>query len=199
MPATTGACSRNGEPLGAELGMPLVAAGNVHMHCRERRMLQDTLTAIRLKIPLDKLGFELQPNARALLAAAAGARAPLSRRSCCARLSRYSSAWSSRSTELRYEYPHELVPEGETPASHLRRLTERGCRTGVGPRVSRPKVRKLIEHELRLIAELRYEAYLPHGARHRPLRPQHRDLVPGQGLGGQLRRVLLSRDHGGRS
>ena len=28
--------------------------------------------------------------------------------------------------ELRYEYPRELVPEGETPASYLRQLTETG-------------------------------------------------------------------------
>ncbi len=29
--------------------------------------------------------------------------------------------------ELRYEYPEEIVPAGETPASHLRALTMRGC------------------------------------------------------------------------
>ncbi len=29
--------------------------------------------------------------------------------------------------ELRYEYPEEIVPAGETPTSHLRTLTERGC------------------------------------------------------------------------
>jgi error-prone DNA polymerase len=60
--------------------------------------------------------------------------------------------------ELRYEYPRELVPPGETPASHLRHLTERGCRWR-WPRGESPKVRKLIEHELALIGELRYEAY----------------------------------------
>ena len=43
--------------------MPLVAAGNVHMHRRERRMLQDTLTAIRCRAPLEKLGHELHANA----------------------------------------------------------------------------------------------------------------------------------------
>src|SRR5579859_2651773 len=31
-----------------EIGLPLVAAGDVHMHVRARRPLQDTLTAIRL-------------------------------------------------------------------------------------------------------------------------------------------------------
>ena len=47
--------------------MPLVATGNVHMHGRERRMLQDTLTAIRRKVPIDELGFELHSNAERCL------------------------------------------------------------------------------------------------------------------------------------
>src|SRR5690606_38362522 len=46
----------------ARLDLPLVASGDVHMHCRERRMLQDTLTAVRLKTPVQKLGFALHPN-----------------------------------------------------------------------------------------------------------------------------------------
>ena len=61
-------------------------------------------------------------------------------------------------TELRYEYPNELIPAGETPTSYLRTLTERGCRWR-WPEGESPKVRALIEHELTLIAELRYEAY----------------------------------------
>jgi error-prone DNA polymerase len=137
--------------------MPLVAAGNVHMHCRERRMLQDTLTAIRRKVPLDELGFNLHSNAERCLRPAT----ELVRR-YPAELLRESLAILERVnfslTELRYEYPYELIPEDETPASYLRALTERGCRWR-WPAGESPKVRKLIEHELALIAELRYEAY----------------------------------------
>jgi error-prone DNA polymerase len=60
--------------------------------------------------------------------------------------------------ELRYEYPRELVPDGETPASWLRKLTERGM-TERWPDGVPPQARELIEHELALIAELRYEPY----------------------------------------
>jgi error-prone DNA polymerase len=60
--------------------------------------------------------------------------------------------------ELRYEYPDEIVPAGETPASHLRKLTGQGMRERWPGGVSQ-KVVRLIEHELRLIAELRYEPY----------------------------------------
>jgi len=142
---------------GAELGMPLVAAGNVHMHCRARRMLQDTLTAIRLKTPLDKLGYELRPNAERCLR-------PLTElaRKYPAEMLRETLAILERVEfsldELRYEYPHELVPEGETPTTHLRHLAEIG-RDWRWPRGAPQKVVELIEHELRLIADLRYEAF----------------------------------------
>ena len=39
-----------------------VAAGDVHMHRRGRRALQDVLTAIRLNIPLERAGVSLYPN-----------------------------------------------------------------------------------------------------------------------------------------
>ncbi|MCA1853753.1 MAG: error-prone DNA polymerase, partial [Beggiatoa sp.] len=54
--------------------------------------------------------------------------------------------------------PEELVPAGETPSAHLRRLTEEGMRQR-WPEGVPAKVRAQIEHELTLIAELGYEAY----------------------------------------
>ena len=69
MAAMTGAYSTNGEPP-ARLGIPLVAAGNVHMHCRERRMLQDTLTAIRPQAPDGQVRIRAASERRTLLAAA---------------------------------------------------------------------------------------------------------------------------------
>ena len=43
-------------------GLPLVAAGDVHMHLRSRRRLQDTLTAIRLGKTVGECGDALHPN-----------------------------------------------------------------------------------------------------------------------------------------
>ncbi len=60
--------------------------------------------------------------------------------------------------ELRYEYPEELAPAGETPLSYLTRLTWAGAAERY-PHGVPAKVRKLVEHELALIADLRYEAY----------------------------------------
>jgi error-prone DNA polymerase len=44
------------EALGETLELPRVAAGDVHMHRRSRRALQDVLGAIRLNIPLERAG-----------------------------------------------------------------------------------------------------------------------------------------------
>ncbi len=143
--------------IGRELAVPLVATGNVHMHCRERRLLQDTLTAIRRKVPLDELGFELHSNAeRSMRPVDELVRLypPELLRESLAILERVNFSLM----ELRYEYPNELVPAGETATSYLRTLTERGCRWR-WPEGEPSKVRALIEHELALIAELRYEAY----------------------------------------
>jgi error-prone DNA polymerase len=60
--------------------------------------------------------------------------------------------------ELRYEYPEELVPPGATPISHLRALTEEGLRQRY-PLGVPERTRHTVEHELRLIAELRYEPF----------------------------------------
>ncbi|MCL4195614.1 MAG: error-prone DNA polymerase, partial [Thermoguttaceae bacterium] len=60
--------------------------------------------------------------------------------------------------ELRYEYPEELVPDGLTAIEHLRQLSWKGARKRYPAGVP-AKVSQLLEHELKLIEELRYEAY----------------------------------------
>jgi error-prone DNA polymerase len=145
------------QALGAEMDVPLIAAGNVHMHVRARRPLQDVLTAIRLNTTVAAAAAALHANGERHLRP----RATLARLYPPALLAesvRIAARCTFSLDELRYEYPEELVPPGATPASHLRRLTEEGlCRRW--PQGVPPKVRGLIEHELALIAELRYEPY----------------------------------------
>ena len=145
------------EKLGQALDVPRVAAGDVHMHRRSRRALQDVLTAIRLKTPLQTAGYAVFANGERCLR-------PLSRLEELypAPLLAQTLIIAERCTftldELRYEYPQEIVPEGETPTSHLRALTERGC-AARWPAGVPPAVRAGIEHELRLIAELKFEPF----------------------------------------
>ena len=67
------------EALGQTLELPRVAAGDVHMHRRGRRALQDVLTAIRLNIPLERAGSRVVSEWRAAFAAPAAFAADLSR------------------------------------------------------------------------------------------------------------------------
>ncbi|MFV0446060.1 MAG: error-prone DNA polymerase, partial [Planctomycetaceae bacterium] len=60
--------------------------------------------------------------------------------------------------ELRYEYPEELCPPGQSLTQYLRALTEQGSRERY-PHGLPTKVRDLIEHELQLIGKLHYESY----------------------------------------
>jgi len=50
------------QALGHELDLPLVATGDVHMHSRGRRALQDVLTATRVGTTVDQAGLALFPN-----------------------------------------------------------------------------------------------------------------------------------------
>lgn len=140
-----------------QLGIPMVAAGNVHMHSPKRRIVQDTLTAIRLRTPLHRLGYELYPNGERYLRPLEELRRIYPKELLSETLHILERIEFSLD-ELRYEYPSELVPEGESLTGHLRHLTERGMKWRWPDGVP-PKVLELVEHELALIGTLRYEPY----------------------------------------
>ncbi|HZW18333.1 MAG TPA: error-prone DNA polymerase [Luteimonas sp.] len=148
--------------LAEALQLAPVAAGDVHMATRRQRVLQDTMTAIRHGRPLAECGAHLFRNGerhlrtrRALAniyASAEGGRALLQAAVELARRCTFDLG------EVKYDYPVELVPEGETPASHLRKLTRVGMRKR-WPEGVPPGVATQIDDELALIAELKYEAF----------------------------------------
>lgn len=138
-------------------GIPLVASGDVHMHCRSRRMLQDTLTAIRLGRPLRQLGYALFPNGERHLRPRS-VLAKLYPRALLDETLNIAGQVHFSLDELRYEYPDEIVPAGHTPETWLRELTYRGARKYWADGIP-DKVVRLLEHELALIGELQYQAY----------------------------------------
>jgi error-prone DNA polymerase len=137
--------------------LPLVAAGDVHMHVRSRRRLQDTLTAIRMGVPVGQCGENLFPNGERHLRLRARI-AQLYPPDLIEETISIAERCSFSLDELRYEYPAELVPEGETPSSWLRKLVLEGM-AGRFAAGAPALVRALVERELALIAELRYEAF----------------------------------------
>ena len=138
-------------------GLPLVAAGDVHMHARGRRALQDVLTALRLKTSVDSAGHALFANGERHLRP----RLRLARLYPPELLTesvRIAGMCCFSLDELRYEYPEEIVPCGQTPGAYLCAEVETGLATRY-PEGIPTKVRALVERELALIAELCYEAY----------------------------------------
>ena len=138
-------------------GLPLTACGDVHMHVRGRRPLQDTLTALRLKTSVDCAGHALFANGERHLRS----RLRLSRLyppELLAETLRIAALCDFSLDELRYEYPEEVVPAGQTPAGYLEAEVELGLAVRYPDGVP-DKVHQQIEHELALIAEMHYEAY----------------------------------------
>ncbi|HTT13470.1 MAG TPA: error-prone DNA polymerase [Burkholderiaceae bacterium] len=146
------------QAIAGQTGLPLVASGDVHMHVRGRKPLQDALTAVRHKVPLAQCGARLFANAERYLR-------PLYRlaRIYPPELLAETLAIAERCTfslgELRYEYPEEAAPAGETPTTYLRRATYEEAAARRYPQGMPEAVRTLVEYELKLIEDLQYEPY----------------------------------------
>ncbi|WP_438390873.1 error-prone DNA polymerase [Caballeronia sp. DA-9] len=135
----------------------VVATGNVVMHVRSRKPLQDTMTAIRVGKPVSECGYDLAPNAEQHL------RSRL-------RLANLYPEYTLSETlnvlkhctfsldELRYLYPDEIVPPGYTHAAYLRQETYIGANQRF-PQGIPHQVQAQIESELELIEYMKYEAY----------------------------------------
>ncbi|HEX2543405.1 MAG TPA: error-prone DNA polymerase [Ramlibacter sp.] len=138
-------------------GVALVAAGDVHMHARSRKPLQDVMTAVHLGKPVPECGFELQANAerhlRHRMRLAALYPAELLERTL-----QVSDRCSFSLEEIKYQYPLETVPAGLTPRQALRRFTIEGARQRY-PQGVPWRVRKQLVRELDLISDCAYEMY----------------------------------------
>lgn len=143
--------------LAQRFGLQPVAVGEVHQHTRECGPLQDVVTALRLGKPVTQCGRALFANHERYLR-------PLAELETL-----YPKAWLRQTRviaercdfkldSLRYQYPAELVPPGETPTTHLRALTDAGLAQR-WPNGVPSKVRDTVTRELALIADMAYESF----------------------------------------
>ena len=140
-------------------GLPLVATGDIHQHDPARRRLHDTLTCIREHCTIDNAGWRLEANAeRHLKPPTELARLFRDHPDALANTARIADQCRFSLAELRYEYPDEVAADGRTPRETLATLTWAGAAERYPDGIP-PKVRKIIEHELALIAQLEYEPY----------------------------------------
>jgi error-prone DNA polymerase len=142
---------------GARLGLPLVAAGGVHLHARAAKPLQDVITAVGLGRSLADCGFALQPHAEKRLrprSQLAGLYPPelLAATLTVAARCRFSL------DEISYRYPLETVLPGMTAQQTLAWLTWEGAHARYPAGVPE-RVQAQIGKELDLIADCGYEMY----------------------------------------
>ncbi len=142
-----------------EIGLPLAAATEVLYHDPARRDLQDVLTCIRHGTSLARAGRRIRANAEhGLKAPAAFAELYRDDPAAVARTVEIAARCRFSLAEIRYRYPSERLPDGDTSSSWLRRLAEEGARRRFGGRVP-AAVRTQIAKELVLIDELDYCGY----------------------------------------
>ena len=146
--------------IAGEAGVPLIAVNDVLYHAPERRPLQDVVTCIREHITIDAAGRRLEANAERHLnsprdMARLFRRAPeaidetLRFLECC----RFSL------DELRKtEYPDERREGFATPQEALAALAEEGAQKRY-PNGMRADIRRALDHELAVTAELKYAPY----------------------------------------
>ena len=140
-------------------GTPLVATNDVHMHVRDRRVLQDVLTCVRHGCTVFEAGQRLHANAeRHLKAPAAMARLFTDHPGALERTVEIADACRFSLDELAYDYPTEALPDGTPPQAELERLTRLGARERYPGGVP-GKVQAQIDHELKVVAGLGFAPY----------------------------------------
>ncbi|CAM8670516.1 error-prone DNA polymerase [Comamonadaceae bacterium] len=145
------------QQIAAVSGLAPISTGQVRMHTRSRKPLHDVLTAVRCGLPVAQCGFALQANAEHHLRSRARLAALFTPDELAHTLV-VAGRCSFTLDALRYQYPMEAVLPGHTPAQTLRQYTEEGALERY-PAGMPPNVRTQVEHELALIADMKYEMY----------------------------------------
>ena len=141
-----------------KLGLPTIASAAPLMHHGARRKLADVVTAIRLGRKVDDLGCDALPNSEARLRSEPEMRRLfVGAEDAVDRAFALSQRLNFALDSLCYEYPSEIA-DGETASDRLRRLSYEGLRWRY-PSGAPDRVVDLLEHELSLIAKLKYEPY----------------------------------------
>jgi error-prone DNA polymerase len=139
--------------------LPLIAVNDVLYHHPDRRQLQDVLTCIREHLTIDEAGRRLAANAeRYLKPPAEMARLFRAAPQAIEETLKLDETLTFSLDELRYEYPDELRSGFATAQDALVHLTWQGAAARYPDGIP-DNVRQNLEHELALIAGLKYASY----------------------------------------
>jgi DNA polymerase III alpha subunit len=142
-----------------QAGLPMLATMEPLYHEPGRSIIQDVLTCVRELTTIFDAGFRLAPNAERFIRHPEDMRGLFQEHpGAIAETSRFIERISFTLDELKYIYPEETVGNGETAQQTLERLAQAGAASRY-PLGIPEKVLKGLEHELALIAEMKYAAY----------------------------------------
>jgi error-prone DNA polymerase len=145
--------------IAADLSVPLLATNDVLYATHQQRPLHDVVTCIRLGLKIDDAGTKLAANAeRHLKPGKEMARLFGDHPEAVGEGIHLLDRIAFDLGDLRYEYPHEPVPEGETPQGWLEHLVKKGIAWRYGDTPDQ-KVLDLVETELKLVRRAQYAYY----------------------------------------
>ncbi|MGB8547132.1 MAG: PHP domain-containing protein, partial [Xanthobacteraceae bacterium] len=145
--------------IAADARVPLIAVNDVLYHASERRALQDVVTCIREHVTLTAAGRRLEANAeRHLKAPDEMARLFRAAPEAVAQTLAFLERCRFSLDQLKYEYPDETRKGYATPQDALVAFVESGARRRY-PKGMSPKIRRALDHELAVTAELNYAPY----------------------------------------
>ena len=136
---------------------PVIACTGVLMHHADRLPLQHVLHATKAHTTVERIGRNAISNAERSLRTLPKIQ-KLYPEKWIANTNALAAQFSFSLSELKYQYPAELVPDGYTPTSYLRERVEAGIKIRF-PEGITPDIRAIIEKELTLIEEQEYEYF----------------------------------------
>ncbi len=148
------------DALAGQHQLGLLATNDVLYHVPARRALQDVMTCIREKTTIRDAGYLLEPNAERHLKSPRDMQRLFAQwpHALQASLSIAKRCQFSLS-ELKYEYPNEVLPKGRTSIEQLRINTAEGAKKRYPDGVPLP-VQVTIDKELKMIADKEIANYI---------------------------------------
>jgi error-prone DNA polymerase len=145
--------------LAKHFGVSMVATNDVHYHNAERRELQDIVTCVREKCTIHNAGFRLHPNAeRYLKPVDEMVRLFRQYPDAIRQTEVIAEACTFSLDQLKYNYPKEVIIEGQTPIETLKELAWKGASEIYKGNIP-DKVKANIAHEMGFIGEMNYAEY----------------------------------------
>lgn len=145
--------------LSKKAGVSMVATNDVHYHHPSRRELQDVVSCVREKCTIHNAGFKLYANAERHLKTMEEMKRLFRQYPQAVEQTQVLEETCRFSlTELKYQYPKEVTPDGRTPQEELARLAWEGAGQLFHHRIPE-KVKEMIAYELDFIGRMNYAEY----------------------------------------